>query len=558
MNDSMLVARGGRAWIRLTWLFVAALLWGSKAHAQTRAAAKTPSAPATAPASSGVAAADALSSQVPVGPDQAVAQAAHNNPNLHAALLQVRQSQYAVDAEDHLYYYDLTLDASAARSRNPSWNQAAGQVLTGTSYDYQLGATLSKTFPLGTKVQLSLSGDRNTRISPVIVTIPTLVTIGPTYLVGAQLSVTQPLLRNAGTRVGLSSLRIARLNRTAAEQTAENTSNQLIGNVLNAYWELWYAGRAIEINQASRDLEEVQREQAAQKAKVGTLAPSEVLTFQTQVATLDEQLVTARVTERQQALALGQLLGNSGPRAASLVASVAEPPEPAEPPEQSAAIRRALKTAPDLAQLETQIKLAQEQAEVAGEALRPRLDLSGMVQSQGLGNQRIPPALDQFSSLGAFTAQITLTYETPLGSGRRDAQIAEANYQVHIARAQELALRQQIESNVRLLYAKRRAAAQSLKLGLRTVEIAKKQLEGEKAAFAAGAAVAIQVQQAEDAVRQAELRVERSRADLVEAEIGIDQATGALLDRYRSLLAQQRPPAPSPSSELSLPGPRLF
>jgi outer membrane protein len=551
MNDPIFAPGRGRA--GLSALFALAFLWSSAGHAQTRAAASAPS-----PKVAAAAPADTGSSGEPLDPEQAVAQAARENPNLHAALLTVRQSQYGVDAAEDLYYYDLTLSASAERSRNPSWNQAAGEVLTGTSYDYQLGATLSRTFPIGTQVQLSLTGDRNTRISPVIVTIPTLVTIGPTYLVGAQLTVTQPLLRNAGTRVGLSSLRIARLNRTAAEQTAENTANQLIGNVLNGYWELWYAGRTVAINQQSRDLEEVQREQAAQKASVGTLAASEVLTFQTQVATLDEQVVTARETEHQQALALGQLLGNTAANSEDFVASSVEPPEPAEPPEESAAIRRAIQVAPDLAQLETQIKLAREQAEVAGESLRPRLDLSGMVQSQGLGNQSVPPALDQFGTLGAFTAQITLTYETPLGSGGRDAQIAQANYQIHIARAQALALRQQIEGNVRLLYAKRRAAAESLKLGLRTVDIAKKQLDGEKASFAAGAAVAIQVEQAEDAVRQAELRVERSRADLVEAEIGIDQATGALLDRYRSLIAQQKPASPSPSSELNLPGPRLF
>lgn len=551
MNDSIPAPKRRRARSELLLLCAAALVWASAGHAQTAQPVPAPETGAPAPP-------DSASAGVPIAPKQAVAEAARNNPNLHAALLTVRQSEYAVDAADHLYYYDLTLNASAQRSQNPSWNQAAGQVLTGTQYDYQLGATLSRTFPLGTQVQFSLTGDRNTRISPVIVTIPTLVTIGPTYLVGAQLSVTQPLLRNAGTRVGLSSLRIARLNRTAAEQTAENTADQLIGNVLNGYWELWYARRAVEINKASRDLEEVQREQAAQKASVGTLAPSEVLTFQTQVATLDEQLVTARETERQQALALGQLLGNTGRGSADFVASSAEPPEPAEPPAESVAIRRAIQAAPNLAQLETQIKLAREQALVAGESLRPRLDLTGMLQSQGLGNQSVPPALEQFSKLGAFTAEITLTYETPLGNAGRDAQIAQADYQVHIANAQALALRQQIESNVRLLYAKRRAAAQSLKLGLRTVEIAKKQLEGEREAFAAGAAVAIQVDQAEDAVRQAKLRVERSRADLIEAEIGIEQATGALLDRYRSLIAQQRPGSPKPSSELALPGPRLF
>jgi len=60
----------------------------------------------------------------------------------------------------------------------------------------------------------------------------------------------------------------------------------------------------------------------------------------------------------------------------------------------------------------------------------------------------------------------------------------------------------------------------------------------------AGGSIAITVQQAEDAYRQAQLRVQRARVDLVLADLALLQVQGRLLTRYaaavQGLPAEQR------------------
>ena len=61
-------------------------------------------------------------------------------------------------------------------------------------------------------------------------------------------------------------------------------------------------------------------------------------------------------------------------------------------------------------------------------------------------------------------------------------------------------------------------------------------LDAEQARFAAGASTPIQVQEAEDALRQARYRVERARVDLIQAEIELKYYTGQLQREYAAVI----------------------
>jgi outer membrane protein TolC len=62
------------------------------------------------------------------------------------------------------------------------------------------------------------------------------------------------------------------------------------------------------------------------------------------------------------------------------------------------------------------------------------------------------------------------------------------------------------------------------------------QAEAERQRLSAGASIAIVVQQAEDSLRQAKLRLERARVDWTQAEIDLAHLSGRLLARYREAL----------------------
>ena len=475
-----------------------------------------------------------------------------NNPTLHVALLRAQQSRYSLSAEQALYtpvfdanaaytharapsLFGPTFDMNGVETSGPTTRISGGETL-------DLGASITKPFAYGTVVSASLAGQRASRTS--LEQQALFGTSGPGYSLIGRLSATQPLLRGAGTDLGLASLRQAKLNLDANQLAAQASASALLSQVVSAYWELWYSAEAVHINEASRELSRVQEEQARQQVQSGALAPASALPYATQVAVLEEAVLAARTDVRQRELSLSQLLGQPGAVGASL--AVADGPQvPAsEEPSITSAVNDALRNSYARKQLQTQLALLKDQLRLTGDPLRPRLDVDAYVQAQGLGNRSVPPALQQFGQMDAVSAHVGLTFEMPLSDSRRSAQVQAAQFAAHVAEKQLEENELELRSSVASAIAQRSAAAQKLELASRTEKIAREQAEAERARFQAGGSIAITVQQAEDSYRQAQLRVQRARVDLVLADLTLAELRGQLLVRYadavKRLPAEQR------------------
>lgn len=490
-----------------------------------------PPEPASAPS-------QALSEEIAI--ERAVAQ----NPNLHVALLQASQAEYDESAEEGLYSVIGTADAGLTHSRRPFLNDSEDEeALVRTSDALDLGAGLTKPFSFGTVVGARVSGHRNVDIGPQIFGEDQR-RIGPTYSLVGQLTLTQPLLRGLGRDVGLASLRQARLRRTATALAADATASTILNDVLRAYWELWYADQVIRINQASRDFAREQARQAEEQVKGGALAEVDALIYQTRRAELDESVVLAITDRRQRSLALGLLLGEPSQAGTDLATSDSLPEVAASSEEAAAALADAERASPELAQLRTQIQLAQDELRTRGDPLRPRLDLDAYVRVEGLGNREVPPAFEQVGRFQAVSAHVGLTFEAPLDGTRRRSQIASAELGQHIARKQLESAVQRLRSEVLSQVAARASAEQRVQVATETVKVTRAQTEAERRRFAAGISIALQVQEAENSLLRAELRLERARVDWVLSEVSLAYLRGRLLERYRGVLARlpQAPP----------------
>lgn len=486
---------------------------------------------------------------------QIVAAAVVSNPSLHVALLRAQQSRYALSAEQALYVPVFDANAGYTHSRVPSLVSrqvtgldGAGNMTTTIVPDTRvtgsdvvdIGAGITKPFAYGTVLAASVAGQRSSRAS--LEQAALFGANGPGYSILARLSATQPLLRGAGTDVGLASLRQARLALSENQLVAQQAASQLLSQVVSAYWELWYSAEVVRINHASRELAAVQEEQAKQQVASGALAPASALPYATQVAQLEEAVLAAQTDLRQRELAVAQLLGRPGGVGTSLRATDMPQAPPEAEPSEGAAIAEALENSYTRRQLQAQLAIAKDQLKIAGDPLRPRLDLDAYVQAQGLGNQRVPPAFEQFGRFDAVSAHVGLTFEMPLSDARRSAQIQAANLAAHVADKQIQQNELEIRSGVASAIAQLHAARDRLALSARTESVAKQQAEAERARFLAGGSIAITVQQAEDSYRQAQLRVQRARVDLVLADLNLLALRGKLLARYADAV-QQLPPA---------------
>jgi outer membrane protein TolC len=469
----------------------------------------------------------------------AVEIAIKNNPALQVALLQQEQAGSAVRAEAALYDSVFNANANIAHNRSPSLRGTDGTIVS-TTDSVSLGAGLNKTFATGTSLGAAVTGLRRASASPPVNATGGQNAVGPAYSMVGTLTLSQPFLRGAGTSIGLASLRVARLNRTAATLAAQQAASQLLHDVLTDYWELWYSSEAVRIIEASRDLAKTLEEQAHEQVRSGTLANVDALPFATQVAEQEESMVQQATDQRQRSLTLAQAIGQvqrSGPD----LRSADTPPDVAIDDASAQAVADALDASYELKRLQAELQIAQDQAKIAGDSLAPSLNMDASLSAQGLGNRQVSPAFEQFGKLSAVSAQVGLTFETPVTSTRRSAQIEGALISAHIAEQQFESARQQLQSDVLSALARRNAAKRRLELALVTEQVAGQQAEGQRGKFLAGTALAIEVQRADDAHRQAQLRVQRARIDLVEGELDVLHLRGKLLGRYAEVLKRSRP-----------------
>jgi outer membrane protein TolC len=461
---------------------------------------------------------------------EVVSLAMERNPTLAAAMLAARKALEAVRAEEDLYPFMFGVDTGVARTTSPSLSLAPGGTALTSGESFHLTTGFSKSFSTGTSLSLDLTGTIDRREMTASAAGTAGGTVGPGYGLSGRLTLTQPLLRGFGTRIGEASLRQARLVRTVGEHQADRVASEVLRDVLGAWWELWYATRAQGIHEEARELAARKLAEVEARIDKGTLAPVEALAFRTTLAAREEDVAQATDLRRRQALELLRLMGMPEPDADGIRAVADAGRQSRAMPDAMDVIQEARIASFRVRELSARVDLARDQARVAGESMRPRLDLQAWVQGEGLGNRSITPAFEQIGRAEAGGAFVGLTFEMPLTDRRRQAQRQEAVLAVQIAEQELLAVLQQVATEAASWVSRRESADRRLELALRTQELAEQQTAAEQRRFEIGTAIALQVQQAEDALRQARLRVVRARVDGVQADLGIDHLTGRLLE----------------------------
>lgn len=464
--------------------------------------------------------------------EQAVVQETiDGNPTVRAAVLELRRTAEALRAEQGRYRPRLLLDATGTHQNTPNLG-ANGGTNQQLSQSLVLGAELAQTFSWGTTVGLRLE-NRDTRTQgPLFSGATDIVTLGPGYLLGARLSVTQPLLRGFGDEVGLAALRSAMLDRREQERVRDATASSTLSSALQAYWELWYAQRALGIEREAQALARRQRDETQRKVTAGSVAEVDLLTFETRLAELDQNVLDAEVTVETRQVDLAKALGTK--------ATVRVDVSGAQPPGLRAVdVAETLGEAAEASYVVAELRLALERAETtlrsAADATRPRLDVSAWVQTQGLGNQSVGAAVDQLGRWVNLSGNVGLLFELPLSSQQHDGQLANARLAVTAARERLSAAERQVRADTEQELNALRQASEKITLAQRTAEVSGRSAKAQQQRLTNGAATPLEVSQAEDALRRARLSVERQRIDAVKAQIRLEHVTASLLARRGGL-----------------------
>ena len=130
----------------------------------------------------------------------------------------------------------------------------------------------------------------------------------PAYTGGLALTLTQPLLRNAGIDINKTFIRVAQNNATVEEHVFRDRVLTVLATVEQTYWEVVFTNENLKVAEAALKAAQELLASNRAKAKAGIMSIVDVLQAEAAVASRVEQVLVADKTIRDQEDQLRRLL----------------------------------------------------------------------------------------------------------------------------------------------------------------------------------------------------------------------------------------------------------
>lgn len=341
----------------------------------------------------------------------------------------------------------------------------------------------------------------------------------------------QPLSRGFGPGVALAPQRKADLTASAATIQAQLAAEQLIKDVVTAYWELAYAAYEVDIRQQALDLAHKQEQITHEQMRAGSAPAGAIDSIQYELATREEALLRAKLTYEQKSLELRRTAGLEVDKR-QIVMKPAEPFEVGTDDfDVDEVLARCHQTNRQLAKLALQKKLADVDVDVANDGIKPQVDLTVQGALIGYG----PDTGDALSGVGngdsfQVTAGLTISIELS-GAARKAHEAALAKRRrIDVDRAD--LIRQLDAAAVTAVHAVT-AARMRVALADKAITNADQDVRTERANYLANRSNNFQVLLKQGRLIDARLTRGRAIAEYHEAVAQLQFLSGVILEQYR-------------------------
>jgi outer membrane protein len=438
--------------------------------------------------------------------DDAVKLALDRNLDIAVQRLNPQINDIAIARISSIYHPALTSTLNASSQTTPTTSAIAGAssagvpVVTGVS-TYNAGVSQSVPWG-GGQFNVSLNNNRQTTTSQNSL-------YNPTYNTNWSGVYTQPLLRGFSTDITRQSLQVTRINRDISDVQLRSTITNTLSNVRNAYWNYVYTVQAADVAQQSVNLADQLVKDNQTRVEVGTMAPIDVVTAQSQAATARQNLVAAQSAMYTNELTLKRLIvsGTQDPNWSARLDPVDRPEFRPEAIDVATAVRRALSERTDLDIAKKDVEANAVTLKYLNDQMKPQADFVGTYGLVGVGGSQLqfePGATgvnrtpigsipggyaDALSSLFTtnfprWTAQINFSY--PLGLSSQQASVARARVQLGQVQAQVHQIELQVATDVTNAAVTAQSAAERVQAAQAARELAQKTMEAEQSKFEVG------------------------------------------------------------------------
>ena len=407
------------------------------------------------------------------------------------------------------------------------------------------------------------------------------------------ITVQQQLLNGFGTLPNTRFIADAKNERQAADQYFAQQVITTITAVATAYWEYVFARENVKVEEAALGTSTKLYNDNKRQLEIGTMAPLDVLTAESEVATDRQNLILAQTTQLQSQTVLlnditKQLMDPTVINVEIIPTTTLTSPADVNIAALPDAVKEALANRPDVKQAEALLKNSGIQVKTARDALLPVLTLFGQYESQGLGGietttTQTPTAFaadlnaplltangtpvliggqpvftgtpSAFNSVSTTangglgdalssvfqnkfpTYAVGLNLTLPIRNRAAQADSARALLLDRAAQVQYLQLTNTVAVNVRNAQIALQQDRAQVDAAIKAGELAKQTLDAEQKKYQLGASTSYNVILRSRDLTTAQGNELRARINLVEAFINYDQSLGRTLTTNRITVA---------------------
>jgi len=213
-----------------------------------------------------------------------------HNLGLAVEVLNPQIADISVAQAKEIFFPSLVFGYNRQKTESPafSWLDATDQVEERYN-DYS--AQLSQLIPTGGRFSIDMFTYKNN-------TNRKFQEINPLYWSRLRFNFTQPLLKNFGSKVTRREIIVAQNNTEISESLLKQTLLGTIYDVEEAYWNLVYSIENLKVIQSSLELAQDLLAKNRREVEVGMLAPIEVLSAESEVASREADILQAEALIR--------------------------------------------------------------------------------------------------------------------------------------------------------------------------------------------------------------------------------------------------------------------
>jgi outer membrane protein len=470
--------------------------------------------------------------------DEAVQRALENNADIAVERYNPELSAQTVISSEGYYDPYLFGNLSKTSTDTKGTNAFSGGDAVNTKTDvWNFGLGI----PVKTGANFTLGFNNNRRD-----TNNSFSTFNPVYNSSLSIGVTQPLLKNFKIDSPRNQLRLAKKGREITDVQFRQTIINTVAGVKGLYYELIYSIDNLAAAQKSLELAKKLLEENEIRVKVGTMAPLDVVSAQSEVASREEGVIVAdnALFEAEDNLKRTLFPLNDPAMWSARIVPTDRPSADPVPVNLDAAVRNALDSRTDVIAARKSLERSEYNVQYTRSQLLPQMDLVANYGGSGAGGTQLirdelgGPVVDTVPGgygdalrevFGAdyptWSVGVNLSYSIPNRSAKAAAAYAKLSQDQALASFRRLEL--QVAAEVR-------TAARGVESGFKRVastqaarRLAAQRLDAESKKFDAGMSTNFLVTQAQRDLATAEVNDLRAISDYRKSVINFQRVQEA-------------------------------